>query len=229
MVHAADAEPAKEKPKSVSFRDSADGWFDVSDFLDTVYGFVPVVMPITEPAVGYGAAGALVFIDRSVPGLRPDILAVGGLGTENGTRGAFGVHLGTWLEGKLRTTVALADMDVNLDFFGLGGDRAPVGGLGYTLSPRGGMAGGHYKIGESPVWLGLRYTAVKTGCRASRPAISTRTSPRSRRPSRWTCGTISSRPSVAGTWICRCRSSARRSAATATSRRRPSPAFTTGR
>jgi outer membrane protein assembly factor BamA len=161
MVHAADSEPAKEKPK-VSFIDPVDGWFDVSDFLDTVYGFVPVIMPITEPAVGYGAAGALVFIDRNVPGVRPNILAVGGLGTENGTRGAFGVHLGTWLEGKLRTTVALADMDVNLDFFGLGGDRAPVGGLGYTLSPRGGMAGGHYKIGESPVWLGLRYTAVKT-------------------------------------------------------------------
>jgi outer membrane protein assembly factor BamA len=161
-LQAADSVPATEKPKAVSFRDPADGWFDVSEFLDTVYGFIPVVMPITEPAGGYGAAGALVFIDRNVPGLRPSILAVGGLGTENGTRGAFGAHLGTWLDGKLRTTVALADMDVNLDFFGLGGDRAPVGSLGYTLSPRGGMAGGSYRIGESPVWLGLRYTGVKT-------------------------------------------------------------------
>ena len=161
-VHAADSEPAKEKPKAVSFRDPTDGWFDVSDFLDTVYGFVPVVMPITEPAVGYGAAGALVFIDRHVQGLRPNVLAVGGLGTENGTRGVFGAHLGTWMNGKLRTTAALADMDVNLDFFGLGGDRTGTGGLDYTLSPRGGMLGANYKIGESQVWLGLRYTAVKT-------------------------------------------------------------------
>lgn len=161
VLHAADTAPATDKDAPVRFRDPADGWFDVSEFLDTVYGFVPVVMPITEPAVGYGAAGALVFIDRNVAGLRPNILAVGGLGTENGTRGAFAAHLGTWMGGKLRTTVALADMDVNLDFFGLGGDRAPAGGLGYTISPRGGMVGGSYRLGESPLWLGLRYTGVK--------------------------------------------------------------------
>jgi len=36
--------------------------------LDSVYGFVSVIVPITEPAVGYyGAAGALMFIDRKLP------------------------------------------------------------------------------------------------------------------------------------------------------------------
>lgn len=146
--------------------DTEDGWFDLSEFLDTTYGFVPVVMPITEPAVGYGAVGALVFIDRKVSGegqpyVRPNIAAVGGLGTENGTRGLFAVHLGTWMDGRFRTLAAVADMDVNLDFFGLGGDRVP-NGVGYSVSARGGVAGGNYRIGDSPFWIGLRYVLVNT-------------------------------------------------------------------
>ena len=163
-LQAADSTPAKDAsaaPSAPRFRDPVDGWFDVSEFLDTFYGFVPVIMPITEPAVGYGAAAALVFIDRHVPGVRPNILAVGGLRTENGTDGVFGVHLGTWMGGRLRTLVAVADMDVNLDFFGLGGDRTSAG-VGYTISPGGGVVGAQYRLGDSPFWLGLRYTRAST-------------------------------------------------------------------
>jgi len=91
-LHAAgsgDGEPASSR-----LIDAQDGWLDVSGFLDSVYGFVPVIVPITEPAVGYGAAGALVFIDRKPPDSqgryqRPNITAVGGLCTENGTHGLF--------------------------------------------------------------------------------------------------------------------------------------------
>jgi hypothetical protein len=94
---------------------------------------------------------------------RPNILAVGALGTENGTRGAFAMHLGTWLDGRLRTIAGLADMDVNLDFFGLGGDRGPQGAsLGYNIEARGGLVGAHYRLGESPWWVGLRYLAANT-------------------------------------------------------------------
>ena len=50
-------EPAKKPSK---MRDPVDGQFDISGFLDTAYGFVPIAMPITEPAVGYGAGVGLV-------------------------------------------------------------------------------------------------------------------------------------------------------------------------
>jgi hypothetical protein len=155
----------------------SDGWFDVSGFLDTAYGFVPLVAPITEPAVGYGAAGALVFIDRDVSAkaqryTRPNIAAIGGLATENGTRGLFGGHLGTWLGGKLRTQVGVADADVNLDFFGLGGDRRPgEAGLGYTVGARGGVVGASYRLGETPLWVGLRYAAAKTNVALAQPEV----------------------------------------------------------
>jgi hypothetical protein len=168
VLHAAETQSAQPAPASQRFFDPGDGWFDVSGFLDTVYGFVPIVVPITEPAVGYGAAGALVFIDRDVPGkgqpgVRPNIAVVGGLATENGTRGLFAAHLGTWMDGKLRTLVGVADADINLDFFGLGGERRPDGGeVGYSIAARGGVAGGNYRLGDSPWWVGLRYALAKT-------------------------------------------------------------------
>lgn len=166
-VEAAD-DTARGEARASRFFDPGDGWFDVSGFLDTAYGFIPIVAPITEPAVGYGAAGALVFIDRNVPGAgqrfaRPNIAVAGGLATENGTSGLFGGHLGNWMDGRLRTLVAVADADVNLEFFGLGGDRRPGGsGLGYTVAARGGLVGASYRLGDTELWLGLRYALATT-------------------------------------------------------------------
>ena len=61
-VRQAVADPADPpKRRRVSFRHPADGWFDASEFLDTAYGFIPIIAPITEPAVGYGAVGGLMF------------------------------------------------------------------------------------------------------------------------------------------------------------------------
>jgi hypothetical protein len=151
--------------------DPVDGHLDASSFLDTAYGFLPLVAPITEPAVGYGAVGALVFIDRQtpVPGqpfVRPNIATVGGLATENGTGGLFAAHLGTWREGRLRTTVGAAKADINLAFFGLGEhDSAGRGGLKYSIEATGAFAGGNYRIGSHPVWLGLRYALADTQVR----------------------------------------------------------------
>ena len=159
---------AEEPSAPASFRDPQDGWLDFSQFLDTAYGFIPLAAPITEPAVGYGAVGALAFIDRRAPGwgergARPNIAVVGALGTENGTRGAFAGHLGSWLDGRLRTLVAVADADVNLEFFGLGGDRPPGGpGLKYSVAARGGAAGASYRLGATPLWVGARYASVDT-------------------------------------------------------------------
>lgn len=179
-LHAADEAPAGSAPgpapreEKVSLFD-ADGWLDASKFLDTAYGFLPMAVPITEPAVGYGLAGALVFIDREGAGQwgersRPNIAAVGGLGTENGTRGVFAGHLGTWQGGRLRTLAAIADADVNLDFFGFGGDRvAGDGGIGYSIAARGAVVGGNYRLGESPWWIGARFGMAQTNVALDAP------------------------------------------------------------
>lgn len=155
-----------------ALRDPEDGAFDLSAWLDTAYGFVPIVVPITEPAVGYGATAALIFIDRNEPAggkpVRPNLAAVGALATENGTSGYFGGHVGNWKGGRLRTVVALADADVNLEFFGLGQhDSGTEGnGLDYTIGASGGVAGASYRPWSTPLWLGARYAVAETTVRA---------------------------------------------------------------
>lgn len=166
VLAAAVASPASPADQP-SLYDSQDGWLDIGGFLDTAYGFVPLVMPITEPAVGYGAVGALVFVDRNAPVdghfVRPNVAAVGGLKTENGTDGLFAGHIGTWQQGRLHTLVGVADADINLEFFGLE-DRPGGGGAGvaYTIAARGGFAGASYQLGKLPIWAGLRYAQAET-------------------------------------------------------------------
>ena len=97
------------------FTDPADGAFDMSRFIKTRTGFVPILAPVTEPAVGYGIAGGLVFFHRKEGEQSPDpppagegrmtppsLTAVGGFATENGSRGVFGGHRGVWKEDRIR-------------------------------------------------------------------------------------------------------------------------------
>src|SRR5262245_451727 len=58
------APPQETTSPPSKFRSSDDGWFDVSGFLDEKYGFLPLIIPITEPAVGHGAVGALAFLNQ---------------------------------------------------------------------------------------------------------------------------------------------------------------------
>jgi hypothetical protein len=58
------AQPQDTTAEPSKFRSAEDGWLDVGGFLDQKYGFLPVVIPITEPAVGYGAAGGLTFLSK---------------------------------------------------------------------------------------------------------------------------------------------------------------------
>ena len=97
----------------------------MSGFLDTAAGFIPVVSPITEPAVGYGASGGLLFVQRqeqaeSAGSRRPNLTFVGGLGTENGTWGTLGQDVRYWLDDRLKTTVVLWVAHVELEHYGVG-------------------------------------------------------------------------------------------------------------
>ena len=52
---------SQNKKKEKLFVDTLDNAFDISYYLYNLHGFLPVISPITEPAVGYGAAGAGLF------------------------------------------------------------------------------------------------------------------------------------------------------------------------
>jgi len=168
--------PATPSNPPSKFWSEDDGWLDVSGFLDERYGFIPLVIPITEPAVGYGAAVALAFIDKPLGEAqagygRPDITVVGGLGTENGTWGAMAGNISHWLNDSLQTTVGLIHASVNLDFNGIGQDALLNNHpLSYNLEPSGGMVRAKYRLGRSYVWAGLSYAYASTRVTFDAPA-----------------------------------------------------------
>jgi outer membrane protein assembly factor BamA len=151
-----------------SFRSADDGWLDVSGFLDKAYGFMPLVIPITEPAVGYGAAGGLAFIDKPIGQAqagygRPNITVVGGLGTENGTWGVMAGDMRHWLDDRLQTLVGVVKASVNLDFYGIGNDNVLKDHpRSYNLEPLAGLLRAKYRLGGSKFWAGLGYALAST-------------------------------------------------------------------
>lgn len=79
--------------RAVSIRKTARSTLAIS--LEDPRGFLPVPIVVAEPAVGYGGGAVGMFLrPRREAGeegwARPDISALGGFGTENGTWGAFG-------------------------------------------------------------------------------------------------------------------------------------------
>ena len=64
------SEPARANGFFDQFIDTEDGWFDGSDwFIENAYGFLPVPIFITEPAVGegIGLAGVFIHADEDQP------------------------------------------------------------------------------------------------------------------------------------------------------------------
>jgi outer membrane protein assembly factor BamA len=158
-----------------SWIDPEDGWLDASKFVDQAYGFVPIAMPITEPAVGYGAAGGLVFIDKpeekgEAGFRRPNLTIVGGLGTENGSWGVLAADVRYWLDDRLQTLAGAVYAPLNLEFFGIG-EGSMSEPLAYTITPVGGMLKSKYRLGgQSRWWAGLGYAFASTEVEFDAPA-----------------------------------------------------------
>jgi outer membrane protein assembly factor BamA len=175
MIVAEVAEPSAMTNATAKFRSPDDGWLDLSGFIDQSYGFAPIVMPITEPAIGYGAAAGLMFIDKpqgeAKAGFgRPNITAVGGMGTENGTWGAAAGDSRFWLDDRLQTLVGFGYASVNLDYYGIGDDSVLNDNpLGYNLEPLGGLVSAKYRLGDSRWWGGLGYARFTTQVKFDAP------------------------------------------------------------
>ena len=121
------------------FVDPDDGRFDASAFLaDNAYGFLPVPIIITDPAVdgGLGAVGLffhesdaqkeqrLEALRNSDDGARylltPSVSVAAAAVTGNDSWFVGGGHMGFFKEGRIRYMGGGGYGDVNLDFFGFG-------------------------------------------------------------------------------------------------------------
>lgn len=143
--------------------DPEDGWFDISRFLEHPQGFLPIVIPITEPALGYGAVVGAAFLDpREEAGAegwaRPNITFASGMWTEDGSDGYFGGNSSLWREGNLQTLIGGGSMGLELSLHGIGEDPA-LGDdpLDYRLDVDAIVGEARQRLGESDWWLGLRF------------------------------------------------------------------------
>jgi hypothetical protein len=146
-----------------TFIDPVDGQFDVGDWLLNKRGvlFNPII--VTEPAVGYGGGGTLMYFHKSKEdeekakegeelGLPPSISFAVGLGTENGTWAAGGGHFASWRKDTLRYIGAIGFASMNLDFYVA--NRA----IGYNLKGVFLVQELDFRILDTPIFIGGRYT-----------------------------------------------------------------------
>ncbi|MBP2674428.1 MAG: glyceraldehyde-3-phosphate dehydrogenase [Deltaproteobacteria bacterium] len=152
--------------------DPADGAFDMSRFIQTRTGFVPILAPITEPAVGYGAAGGLVFFHRKKAGTLadavpaeegrmtpPSLTVLAGFATENGSWGAFAGHRGVWKGDRIRYLGGLGYASLNLEFFGTGAQSSNIS-RDFEIQSVPFLQDISVRIPHSDFFAGLRYVFV---------------------------------------------------------------------
>lgn len=176
LVASARAEEAaadsSTSPSTDLFRDPVDGQFDVGRFLSSRTGFLPLAVPITEPAVGFGLAGALAFFHEK-PSVRagppgapsrvnlPSTTLLFGGATENGTWfGGLG-HLGVWNQGRIRYLGAFGYGSVNLDWYGRN-DAFNGGSVSYTNDVFAVVQRVTFQIGETDFFVGPQYRFIST-------------------------------------------------------------------
>lgn len=154
---------AQEKQK-IPFKDSADGALDLSYFLASVYGFLPFVMPVTEPAVGYGVAGGPIFIHRDIEALKrgehapPSLSMVGGMYTENGSWGLVGGHSGVWKNDHIRYVGGLYYGSLNLTYY----PPRLSGEFSFNLETMGIIQQIAFRLGQIKLYGGFRYKFSST-------------------------------------------------------------------
>jgi hypothetical protein len=167
---AQDAPAPDEKPAQSMFKGS-DGAFDVSGFLNSKVGFLPVAMPITEPAVGYGLGVGLTFFHERPPIVKdpdgqertifPTLTAVFGATTENGTWAGAVAHLHQWDDGRIKYLGAAGYAALNLDWFGRS-DALGGRSINYTCDVTFIQQQVNFQLGDSKFYLGPQQRFLST-------------------------------------------------------------------
>jgi len=141
-----------------------EGDLDASEYMSQAYGFLPVPIIITEPAVGYGGGLTLVYLHDTFMGtesssgrrIPPSISGVVAVRTENGTQGFGGFHIGYWLEDTLRTATYIGKPNVFIDLYA--GNKAiqlNIDGFLFYQSVK-------KRVMESNFFLGASYMYIKS-------------------------------------------------------------------
>lgn len=149
------------------FRDSLDNAVDLSNYLYNLNGLLPVLSPITEPAVGFGGALAMMyFIPKKEANdgrfQMPDVAVGFGGYTSNDTWFTGGAYMGFWKKDHLRYRGVAGYGDIQIDYYTspesiLGGKAIPI-----NISSSFFMQQVIYRIKNSKIFLGGNYQFSQT-------------------------------------------------------------------
>ena len=157
---------AQEGKRKISiFRDSLDNAYDVSNWLISKKGVLVMPTIITEPAVDYGAAAAVLYFHSSYSEKLgpPSISGVMGGGTLNGTWIAGVFHAGYWKRDHIRYLGVVARTNANINFYG-SGNSGLLEMESVNLNMNAWILAQQlkFRIGETDFFAGGRYLLLKT-------------------------------------------------------------------
>lgn len=151
-----------------SMIDPKDGKLDMSDYLASARGFLPIPIIVTEPAIGYGLGAAVAYFHKPTevdPALHkkmaPPSITVGfGAKTENGTYFLGAGHQGIWKGDRIRYLGALAKVNLNATVYPGFSNQGNSGDSGVEFNLDGGflLQQIQFRIKDSNWWLGTNYT-----------------------------------------------------------------------
>jgi hypothetical protein len=123
---------------------------------------VPLVSIITEPALGYGGIlAAAYFIPKKTVSdtvfKMPDIAALAGGYTQNGSWFAGGGYAGFWKDDHIRYRGVLGYGDVNLKYYGRGGGFLEKNPAKFSIESLFFLQQVIFRIKESPFMIGGKY------------------------------------------------------------------------
>ncbi|WP_179023905.1 BamA/TamA family outer membrane protein [Shewanella sp. Scap07] len=178
---------------AISFTDPLDGQFDMGEYLaENAYGFLPVPILLTEPALGIGGGVAGVFLheneqekqqrqqqaaqrlDGGANLMTPAITVVGGAGTDNGTWIGFAGHRHSWLNDSIRYTGLGGYGKANLAIYSdLGGLMPPENAIGFDTTTEGFLAVQHlqFRVAKTQLMLGVKQSYSQSSVSSSNALV----------------------------------------------------------
>ncbi len=168
------------------FFDPMDGMFDASRYLsENAYGFLPVPIIITDPAVEGGLGMVGVFFheneedkDKRLDAMQssekaaayllpPSASALVAAYTGNDSWFAGAGHMAFWDRGNIRYTGGFGYGDVNLDFYGFGEVQLPAS-VEVNTRASGVFQSLRFRVGESPFFMGILQRAISANLQPAR-------------------------------------------------------------
>jgi len=155
-----------------TFRDPDDGRVDLSDYLLTRKGFLPVPIIVTEPALGYGGGLAIAFFSQSLAEaagggtgkfVPPTIAVGGGFYTSDGSYGGVVGLFHPFRADRWRYVGALGGASLNLDFYGFD-PEGPLADepLSYTIEPLFLLQRLQARLAGTDLFVGGQYIYLRT-------------------------------------------------------------------